>query len=31
VKYNVSLESLAEANGMKVNDPIYPGQKIKIP
>jgi LysM repeat protein len=31
VKYNVSLDRLAEINDMKVNDPIYPGQKIKIP
>jgi LysM repeat protein len=31
VKYNVALDRLAEINNMKVNDPIYPGQKIKLP
>ncbi|MCF8052169.1 MAG: LysM peptidoglycan-binding domain-containing protein [Desulfobacterales bacterium] len=31
VKYNVPLNRLAEFNDMKVNDPIHPGQKIKLP
>jgi len=31
VKYNVALDQLAKVNNMKVNDPIYPGQKIKVP
>lgn len=31
VKYNVALDQLAIVNNMKVNDPIYPGQKIKLP
>jgi LysM repeat protein len=31
VRYNVALDRLAEINDMNVNDPIYPGQKIKIP
>ncbi|MCF8077788.1 MAG: LysM peptidoglycan-binding domain-containing protein [Desulfobacterales bacterium] len=31
VKYKVALDQLAKVNDMKVNDPIYPGQKIKLP
>ncbi len=31
VKYDVALDQLAKVNDMKVNDPIYPGQKIKLP
>jgi LysM repeat protein len=31
VKYNVALDQMAKVNNMKVNDPIYPGQKIKVP
>jgi len=31
VKYDVALDQLANINDMKVNDPIYPGQKIKLP